>query len=53
MYDIDKQHFDNFLFHGIITLLVVEKIDDVSEIDYTLLLAPIFTSSYVETNHKV
>jgi hypothetical protein len=32
---------------------VVEKIDKVSEIDYTLLSAPVSTASYVETNHKV
>lgn len=32
---------------------MIEKIDDVSEIDYTLLSAPVFTSNYVETNHKV
>lgn len=32
---------------------MVEKLDKVSEIDYTLLSAPVCTASYVETNHKV
>ena len=34
-------------------IIVVEKLDKVSEIDYTLLSAPVCTASYVETNHKV
>ena len=36
-----------------ISSIVIEKIDDVSEIDYTLLSAPVCTADYVETNHKV
>ena len=32
---------------------VIEKLDKVSEIDYTLLSAPVCTANYVETNHKV
>jgi len=32
---------------------VVIRLDKVSEIDYALLKAPEFTSTYVETQHKV
>ena len=35
-------------FHSV----VIVKVDDVSEIDYSLLQDPVFTTSYVETFHK-
>lgn len=33
--------------------IVKVKIDETAEIDYALLEAPKFTSSYMETEHKV
>ena len=33
--------------------IVVEKVDDYSEVNYSLTKAPVFTSTYIETDHKV
>ena len=29
------------------------KVDEIAEIDYSLIQSPVFTSSYIETQHKV
>lgn len=38
---------------SLILFAVEIQLDKTSEIDYALLAAPLFTSTYIETNHKV
>jgi len=47
-----SMQFQSFRSYG--TSFAVEiQLDKTSEIDYALLAAPVFTSTYIETNHKV
>ncbi|XP_019854891.1 PREDICTED: bactericidal permeability-increasing protein-like isoform X1 [Amphimedon queenslandica] len=38
--------------HALETLPIVEKVDDYSEVNYSLTKVPVFTSTYIETDHK-